>query len=116
MSRETDVSKTLRPWLKANLGKTCLAGLTSVDSHALDAAVHLVSLYAYNMKPAVLEAFKLTVMQMQPYLRQLAYHAIAHIVNWDDRARYWADAGLPALEHVWVCNWEPGGRERRVVR
>lgn len=109
MSRETDVSKTLRPWLKHNLGKTCLAGLTSVDSQALDAAVHLVSLYAYCMSASVLQAFRLTVLQMQPSQQQLAYHAIAHVVNWDDRQRYWEQAGLPPLERVGVCAYEPGG-------
>jgi hypothetical protein len=87
-------SVTVFPWLKSNLGNRALAPLTGTDTRALRAAVELIELYAYDSGVDVLEAFRLTVQRMQPHTRQLAYHAIAHIMNWEDRATIWTHCHL----------------------
>jgi len=87
--------ETLPTWLKDNLGKHCLAPLTGTDAKALAAAVQLIELYSYERRPSVLEAFALTVLCMQSTTQELAYHAIAHVMDWSDRAPIWLQAGLP---------------------
>jgi len=112
VSASKPVCQTLSRWLKDNLGKHCLGVLTSVDSRALDAAAHLINLYAYHPRQDVVRAFGLTVLQMQPQARYLAYHAIAHVRNWEDRVAMWNEAGLPPVENPGMCDWEPGGAKR----
>lgn len=97
--------ETLPTWLKENLGPRCLAPLTATDSKALSAAVQIVELYAFERRPAVLSAFGAIVGVMQHTCRHLAYHAIAHVMDWGDRASVWAAAGLPAIE-VGRCKYE----------
>lgn len=97
--------QTLRQWLKANLGPRCLAPLTSTDAKALSAAVQIVELYAFERRPEVLDAFGGVVRCMQEGCRRLAYHAIAHVMDWSDRARVWSEAGLPAIE-AGQCKYE----------
>jgi len=87
--------ETLLPWLRANLGKSCLGPLTGTDAKALAAAVQTVELYAYDPSPAVISAFGQIVSRMQPSCQELAYHAIAHVMDWSDRSRIWIAAGLP---------------------
>lgn len=109
------MSSELRSWLKANLGKGCLGVLTSADAAALAAAHALVTLYhAADQRHLVgVElAFGSAVTCMQPRARCLAYHAIAQVGNWEDRAKLWQHAGLEPLERPGVCAYEPGGSQR----
>lgn len=106
--------QTVLPWLRSNLGRQCLAPLTSTDAAALSAAVQIVLLYAHTGGPQVLNAFGTVVQTMQRSTWELAYHAIAHILDWDDRGRVWNLAGLPTIT-VRKCNWEPGGVGRRAA-
>ena len=101
MSAPKPVCQTLTTWLRANLGKGALAPLTSTDSLALDAAVHL--------KAGVLQAFAFAVRCMQPKCYRFAYHAIAHVMDWHNRPQIWAKAGLPDIEHPGRCEHEPRG-------
>lgn len=89
--------ETVYPWLRANLGKNCLAPLTSTDARALSAAVQIVELYAYCHSPEVARAFGDVVRCMQSSTREFAYHAIAHVMDWSDRSKIWSKAGLPAF-------------------
>lgn len=107
--------QTVIPWLKVNLGKKCLAPLTSTDTKALMAAVQIVELYAYDCHRDVLQAFGDVVLRMQPHCRELAYHAIAHVRDWPDRAEMWAAADLPGIDRPRVCAFEPGAVRREEV-
>ena len=103
------VCETVLPWLKANLGPRCLAPLTGADAKALAAAVQIIELYSYDSSPHVLAAFGIIVGRMQPSTQELAYHAIAHVLDWDDRARIWFSASLPEFEPR-RCLHEPAER------
>lgn len=98
--------ETLPDWLKENLGPLALAPLTGTDSKALAAAVQIIELYSYDPRPSVLEAFGLIVRRMQPKNWQLAYHAIAHVMDWGHRPRVWHKAGLPPIS-AGRCKYEP---------
>ncbi|WP_254512892.1 hypothetical protein [Anatilimnocola floriformis] len=89
------MNRALIKWLQANLGKRCLAPLTSTDSKALAAAVAIVELYAYDRQPSLLDAYRAVVMRMQPSTWHLAFHATASVMNWEDRGRIWTGAELP---------------------
>jgi hypothetical protein len=103
--------KTVFPWLRANLGKHCTAGLTGQDHKALMAAVQTVELYSYcDDGDAVATAFGLLVTQMQPNMRCLAYHAIAHVTDWSFRGQLWIRAGLSWDDVRGVCANEPKTR------
>lgn len=106
MKKPKPVSETIRPWLKSNLGNHCLAALTSTDSQALAAAVQIIELYAYDESPSVIQAYGLVVRRMQPSTQHLAYHAIAHVMEWGDRSRIWVAAGLPEFAPT-RCAFEP---------
>lgn len=108
------VSVTLIPWLRANLGKGCLGVLTSTDYHALLASVQIVDLYAYATDPALIQAWGTVVRKMQPSARHLAFHAVAHVRNWDDRIEMWVEAQLGDLPRS-VCAYEPQGTIRKVA-
>jgi hypothetical protein len=109
--KQKPVCETVFPWLKANLGH-CLGGLTGADYRALQAAVQIINLYAYTGGGDAIRAFGLVVGQMQEKERELAYHAIAHVLDWGDRGKIWLRAGLPRLDAVRVCAHEPGGVRR----
>lgn len=96
----------LYKWLKLNLGRHALAPLTGTDMKALDAAVHIVHLYAYTGDREVLDAFRIVVERMQPSTRELAFHAIAYLRDWPDRPIMWAAAGLPLPAAVRRCAGE----------
>lgn len=98
--------ETLLPWLRANLGKHCLGCLTGTDAKALSAAVQTVELYAYDPNAGVISAFGLIVSRMQAGCQELAYHAIAHVMDWNDRGRIWEAAGLPTFTPR-KCAFEP---------
>lgn len=104
--KEKPVCQSLFAWLKENLGPRCLAPLTPADSKALSAAVHLVALYASTGEEEVLVAFAIVVRQMQPTTLHLAYHAIAHVMDWHDRARIWNAASCPPC-NPGRCKFEP---------
>jgi hypothetical protein len=99
-------------WLKVNLGKRCLAPLTTQDALALEAAVKIAALWSYDHRQdAVARAFESCVLRMQESTRHLAYHVVAQVGNWEDREVLWAAAELPAIS-VGVCAYEPGGANR----
>lgn len=104
------VSVTLFPWLKANLGKTCLAPLTGTDRRALLAAVHIVCLYSQEPDDTVAQAFGRVVSMMQVKCRHLAYHAVAHVMEWHSRGELWHHAGLESPGQIPVCAYEPAGQ------
>jgi len=104
--------QTVRSWLKNNLGKDCLAPLTGTDARALDAAVHLIDLWSQCRNPSseILQAFGIVVCQMQRHTQGLAYHAIAHVLDWPDRDDVWSWAGLSEIPRPRTkCLMEPGG-------
>jgi hypothetical protein len=101
------VSVTVFPWLKANLGKTALGGLTGTDHKALAAAVQIVELWCYCDNPDVAEAFGLIVRQIQEKERRLAYHAIAHVGDWSYREILWNKASMPPVINAGRCEFEP---------
>lgn len=101
--------QTLPAWLKSNLGARCLAPLTATDSKALAAAVQIVELYAFERRPEILAAFGAVVRCMQTSCWALAFHAIAHVLDWEDRPRLWSAAGLPAID-AGRCDYEPQSR------
>lgn len=94
-AREKPVCQALTVWLTANLGKGWAAALTGTDARALPAAVHIVELISIAGTTASLaKAFGFVVETMQPSTRYLAYHAIAHVLDWSDRDRIWDAADL----------------------
>ena len=105
-------ANTLFPWLRANLGKTALGPLTGNDSRCLLAAVMIVEAYSYNPCDELAQAFAGCVRKMQPSTWDLAFHCIAHVMNWEDRPRLWHRAGLSPDLKVSKCAWEPGGSAR----
>jgi hypothetical protein len=99
----------LYAWLRANLANTngvTLGALTSTDARALEAAVHILEAYAYDRHPDVILAFGAIVKRMQPRCQEFAYHTIAKVMNWEDRAPLWLLAELPPLEHIRRCKFE----------
>lgn len=104
------------PWLRENLGKHALAPLTGTDARALQAAVQIVECYAFEREPQLLEAFGSVVAQMQQSTQELAYHALAMVMDWSDRRAIWEPLierhGLNPLTKVHVCAYEPGGSGR----
>jgi hypothetical protein len=110
MSAAQPLSKTVFPWLKANLGKHCLGVLTGQDEKALAAAVTLVPLWCNSDdRGAVAIAFHYVVLEMQPQARELAFHAIAHAADWGHRQELWSQACLDLPASVRVCAFGPGG-------
>ena len=104
-------SATIAKWLREN-GHS-LGGLTGQDWPALKAAVHIAELWCasdFNGQTQAAIAFNATVRAMQPGLRYLAFHAIAHVGDWWHRPELWAQAGLEPLERVPLCKYEPQGR------
>ena len=100
--------QSVLPWLRANLGPHALAPLTGQDARALSVAVQAIALYAacdYSAEVRSLQAFACAVNCMQESTRHLAYHSIAHILDWSDRARLWERAGLQAI-NVGRCAYE----------
>lgn len=94
------VCKTVLPWLRANLGNYCLGCLTGYSGRALAAAVQTIA--AYNSSDTrhegqLLSAFRAIVMTLDEPERHLVYQAIAHQMNWCDRASLWRKADCPPL-------------------
>lgn len=108
MSDYQPPAATVLDWLHSNLGGRALAPLTGSDTKALRAAVQIIEAYGYDRHHSLLDAFHLLVLRMQPKCRELAYHAIAHPLDWSDRSRLWMLSGLPAFQPA-LCSFEPGG-------
>lgn len=102
---------TVFEWLANNLGESALAPLTGTDSKAIAAFVQLVELYSYSSRPDTLGAMTLTVQNMQRKTWYLAFHAIAHVMDWSHRAQIWTAAGLPEMHNIPVCKYSPEARE-----
>lgn len=98
---------TIVPWLKANLGRHALGGLTGTDHKALLAAVQIIELYSYDRDPSLLASFGAVVRRMQPSQFFLAFHSIAHVMDWSYRLAIWHEAGLPTDIRVPRCQFEP---------
>lgn len=97
MSARKPCCQSINGWLKANLGKGCLAPLTGSDHAALEAAVHIADAMCYadsSQMPHLYRAFREVVLTMQEKCRYLAYHGIAHVRDWSDRMTTWQAAGL----------------------
>jgi hypothetical protein len=114
--KEKPKCESVLPWLRSNLGKKCLGVLTGQDARALAAAVQIMETYAFSDRVhevTLLNAFCSVVCCMQREARELAYHSIAHIMNWEDRARLWAAARIDGPDWKLVvryqCAYEPGG-------
>lgn len=110
---------TLLPWLWDNLGRAALAPLTGTDMRALRAAVQIIELYAYDRSTHALYAFGQVVLRMQPGQRYMAFHAIAHVMDWSDRADLWRqvaqitptfDATTPPMILQPECRFAPAVR------
>jgi len=96
-------------WLATELGLSVLEPMTETDWRALLAAVQIVELWRDGRQPHVAQAFKLVVIEMHQHLRRLAYHAIAHVMDWSHREELWRSAGLPEVTHTYGrCRNEPG--------
>jgi hypothetical protein len=108
VSKYQPPAQTVMAWLKANLGSRALAPLTGSDTRALRAAVQIIEQYSYDRCPALVEAFGMVVCRMQPSTAELAYHSIAHVMDWSDRSEIWVKAGLPEFAPR-LCAFEPGG-------
>lgn len=106
MSKPRTVSETILPWLRVNLGKGCLGALTGTDARALRASIQIMELYSYHREPEILSAFGLVVAAMQPSTRYLAFHGIAHVMDWTDRIPLWRAAGLAPIENPGKCAYE----------
>lgn len=104
--------QTVLTWLRENLGKNCTAPLTNTDRKALFAAVQIVELYAYCDQPDVAVAFGKVVQQMQRHTWHLAYHAVAHVMDWSHRLELWKYSGLASVHPAptSLCKWEPASR------
>lgn len=96
-------------WLRAHLGDRCLTNLTETDRRALEASVAIMELYAVQRTQRVLVAFSAVAEQMQPQCRQYAFHAIAMVLDWDQRREVWVAAALPWPSPLGRCAWGPDG-------
>lgn len=109
MSASKPASATIGKWLRDN-GHS-LGGLTGQDWPALKAAVEAANLWIAcddECKGSAAQAFCGAVCCMQPGLRYLAYHAVAHVGDWSHRPQLWSMAGLePFASGVPACKYGP---------
>jgi hypothetical protein len=112
MSSSAPFAKTVFPWLRDNLGRSAMAALTSTDQRALEAAIQIVALWQFaDEGPArdLPNAFGACVRCMQRSTQEFAFHAIAHVAEWNTRQQLWNLAGLPSIQIRMKCAFEPGG-------
>jgi hypothetical protein len=105
-------------WLRCQLPRPAIAALTGTDCDALQAAAGILALYQRTSNPELLNAFRTCVLIMQPKTRELAYHAVAQVAEWDTRAKWWGKAGLWDHSHftpetAMICKHSPEGRPFR---
>lgn len=110
MARPAPYAQTVFKWLKDN-GHN-LAALTSTDCRALQAAVQIAALwspYDHDGGKAIAAAWGACVREMQPHCQQFAFHAVAHVANWNDRFKLWRAAGFaePMPSPCYRCKHEP---------
>lgn len=101
-------AQTVITWLRANLGRRALAPLTGTDTLALKASVQIAEVAAQTGVAAVGPAWAQIVSLMQPSTRGLAVHAVAHALDWSDRARFTAFLNVEWQRQP-LCAFEPGG-------
>jgi len=107
MSATKPYAATVAKWLRDNGMR--LGGLTGQDWPALKSAVHIVELWCAadsSGRRYAAMAFRHVVESMQPELRHLAYHAIAHVGDWSHRDQLWQEADLESLENPGRCTYE----------
>ncbi len=113
MSATKPPSQTIARWLRdQGFG---LGGLTGQDWPALKSAVHIVELWCSadsDGRRHAAAAFRAVVLAMQPALRVLAYHSIAHVGDWSHRGELWRAAQLEPIADPGLCAYEPGGAKR----
>lgn len=108
MAAQKTPAQTVGPWLKAN--GMYLGALTGQDWAALRAAAECMGLYARSDdtgEAQSLIAFKACVLAMQPSTRYLAFHAIAHLLDWGDRWTIWRRCGLAIPDTLPECKYGP---------
>lgn len=114
MNAKKPVAATVLTWLRANQGPRSLAGLTSTDVRALLASVQIVECWSrYDTDGGeIAKAWGAIVRQMQPGMRQFAFHAVAHVLDWNDRFIMWRAAGFtePMPSPCYRCKYEPQSR------
>lgn len=107
MSAPKPPAATVGNWLREN--GHALGGLTGQDWPALKAAVQVAQLWIssdFDGQQQAAIAFNACVRAMQPHLRYLAYHAIAHVGDWGHRSQLWSAAQLPPLDNPGRCKYE----------
>src|SRR5919108_2788409 len=109
MSDYQPSAATVLDWLHSNLGSHAIAPLTGSDTKALRAAVQIMEQYGYDRHPSLIHAFSCVVNRMQQKTQWLAFHAIAHPLDWSDRQKVWDAAELDPVFNVPKCSFEPGG-------
>lgn len=97
-------------WLGANLGS--IAPLTGTDRRAIMAATEVLELYSYTGDDSLLQAYRHIVEQMQLSTRGFAYHLIAMVLDWEDRAVIWKKSGLEPLHRIAICKHEPASSNK----
>lgn len=110
MSTSKPYSATISAWLTANLGKHWGGALTGQDWPALKAVVEIVNAYASSDgegRKNCVAAFGAMVLTMQPSCRYLAFHAVAHVLDWSDRWRLFRAAGLEIPTGMRECKGGP---------
>jgi hypothetical protein len=112
-TKTTTPAQTIGSWLRVNLKGThgvTLGALTGQDWAALKAAVEIINCFNHSdseNEAHCLTAFRAMVLTMQPQCREFAYHAIAHIGDWNMRGVIWARAACPSLPApARRCNFE----------
>lgn len=112
-------------FLKAHLGKGCLAPLTGQDARALDAFLHAVQLWGnsdrWGRRHAE-TAMRALVLAMQPETRHLAKRAIPRVLDWSHEPEIWGllfPKGEPKQDHCGACHgsgWVGMSEEDREAR
>lgn len=94
-------------WLRANLTRSIMGGLTGTDIKALNAAHHILELLNVTDDPILLKSFSAVVLQIQNKNRYLAFHLIAMTMCWVNRPIIWKAAKLEQLKSYPLCKNEP---------
>jgi hypothetical protein len=99
--------KQILTWLRHN--KVALGGLTSHDVEALVTSVNLSNLINHpGANPKLFAAYRDIVEEMQPFIRGIAFHAIACELDWDHRFMIWDVARLHVDDYPnFICDGRP---------
>lgn len=110
-NKQKQPAETVTTWLRANLGPRSLAPLTTTDAAALRAVAQVAAAGAFTGLDAVMPSLAPLIHLMQPHTQHLAYHAIAHSLDWSDRDAVWTACGFTERP-LSRCAFEPGGDYR----